>query len=410
MKRIAVVFLALFTGLVASQPLYAQAAWLVGTWASSPVEYPAGNAGKYDLTLREIVHVSAGSPEFTAVTLSNEFGKEPLTIGAVTLAQRTTGSTVDATVPVTFEGKSSVVIPPGERVISDEVHFAFPAKSDLAVSIFVPKQEISHVSGHSLSSTTNFVALGDQTAAHELTDSKTMKPWLFLTEVGIDTATQSSILCFGDSITDGAHSTPDTNQRWPDLLYTRLSKEKRTSYFTVLNEGISGNRILRERAGPSAINRFDRDILNLDGPSSSGRRYVIFMEGINDIGHAYDPNPKVTAEQKRKDSVTAEELIAADRLLIARAHAHGLKIIGGTLTPYVGAKYQSAEGEKVREKLNEWIRTGGEFDGVVDFDKATQDPAHPLQFNPAYDSGDHLHPNDAGYQRMADAVDLALFK
>ena len=186
--------------------------------------------------------------------------------------------------------------------------------------------------------------------------------------------------------------------RWPDVLARRLQADKKTAHFAVLNEGIGGNRLLHDVTGPNALARFDRDVLD-----QSGVKYLIILEGINDIGHAYDP-------QKPYDVITAEQLEMALTQLIDRAHAHGIKVIGATLTPYVGAKYQSAEGEKVREAENDFILHSGKFDGVVDFAKATADPADPTRFAASAGSADNLHPGDSGYQTMGDSIDLKLFK
>ena len=200
-------------------------------------------------------------------------------------------------------------------------------------------------------------------------------------------------MTFGDSITDGARSTLDMNSRWPDYLARRLAARKKGKPVGVLNAGISGNQVLGDGAGVSALARFDRDVL-----MQTGVTHVIVMEGINDIGIARsNPTP------------SADDLIAGHRQLIARAHARVLKVYGATLTPFEGAAYWSAEGEAKRQALNQWIRTSGEYDGVIDFDQVTRDPAAPTKFLPAYDSGDHLHPGDAGYKAMGEAVDLKLF-
>ena len=204
-------------------------------------------------------------------------------------------------------------------------------------------------------------------------------------------------MTFGDSITDGALSAPDANRRWPDDLFQRLHADKKTANLSILNEGISGNRLLYDGAGPNAVARFDRDLL-----AQSGVKYLIVLEAINDIGRipkAGDP----------ESTVTAANLIFAYSQMITRAHQYGIKVYGATLTPYVGAKYASAAGEQVREAVNQWIRTPGNFDGVIDFDKATQDPANPTVFSSTADSGDHLHPADAGYKVMSDSIDLKLF-
>jgi lysophospholipase L1-like esterase len=218
-----------------------------------------------------------------------------------------------------------------------------------------------------------------------------------LKSISVSTPSRGAVLCFGDSITDGAHSTADTNQRWPDDLAKRLAGNPATATLSVMNVGIGGNRIVRFGTGPSAVDRFDHDVLELPNV-----KYMILLEGINDIGHSYDPKHPY-------DHITAAELIAADRLLIARAHANGIEIFGATLTPYRPSGYSSPAGELVRAALNQWIRTSGEFDGVIDFDTATGDPANPTSYLPAYDSGDHLHPNDAGMKAMADSIDLSLF-
>jgi len=197
-------------------------------------------------------------------------------------------------------------------------------------------------------------------------------------------ASSASIVCLGDSITDGALSTRDANSRWPDLLARRLQGGKKTKDLGVLNQGIGGNRVLHDGTGPSALARFDRDVI-----AQAGVRYLVIMEGINDIGAAANPNQPHD---------------------VVRAHAHGIKVIGATLTPYVGAKYASPAGESMREALNAWIRTSKQLDGVIDFEKATRDPASPNTFGAFADSGDHLHPKDAGYKAMADSIDLRLFE
>ena len=207
----------------------------------------------------------------------------------------------------------------------------------------------------------------------------------------------ASIVAFGDSITDGALSTRDANARWPDDLARRLQANKKTANLGILNQGIGGNRILHDVTGPNALARFDRDVL-----AQAGVKYLIILESINDIGHAQDP-------VKPYDVVTAEDLIVGLRQLATRAHTHGIKVYGATLTPYVGAKYASPAGEAMRQAVNKWIRTTNQLDGFIDFDKATQDPPTPTVFSPAADSGDHLHPADAGYKIMADSIDLSLF-
>ena len=226
----------------------------------------------------------------------------------------------------------------------------------------------------------------------------TFSSWFFLKAVDVLTPSDTAaVVAFGDSITDGAKSTPDTNARWPDVLARRFAADKKLKTLAVLNEGIGGNRLLHDNTGPSALARFDRDVL-----SRPGVRFLILMEGINDIGHATDPNGPY-------DVVTAQDLIQALAILAERAHTHGIKVLGATLTPYTGAKYQSPAGEAMRQAVNQWIRTTIQLDGFIDFDKATQDHSNPAIFSSAADSGDHLHPSDAGYKAMGESIPLKLF-
>jgi lysophospholipase L1-like esterase len=205
-------------------------------------------------------------------------------------------------------------------------------------------------------------------------------------------------VAFGDSITDGARATDNLNHRWPDILAARLHNNPATANLSVLNEGIGGNCVLINRVGPSALARFDRDVI-----AQSGVRYVIVLESINDIGRLNEPN-------QPDYHLTAEDLEQGLSQLAARAHEHGIKVIGATITPYRGAAYATDKGEKIRQAVNTWILTSGVFDGAIDFDKATRAPDHPLAFASRYDSGDHLHPKDAGYTAMADSIDLSLFQ
>jgi len=384
--------------LLASAAARAQMGYTIGTWGTSPVAVAAGASGKEDVTLREVAHVSVRVGQFITITLSNEFGTDPLTIGEASVAKRTSADGIETPVPVLFAGKPSVIIPPGARVTSDEIDLASPPLSDLSVSLFIPAQKMTTATQHNYADATNYSAPGNQVSAKTLTDAKETASWRYLRGIDASTAIGSTIVCLGDSITDGTHSTKDTNQRWPDLLAARLQANKATAALGIVNEGIGGNRILNDVAGPSAIARLDRDVFN-----NQDAHYLVVLEGINDIGHAYDPN-------KPYDKVTADDLIAGYHLIILRAHEHGMKVYGATLTPYGGAKYASPAGEKVREALNDWIRTTEELDGVIDFDKATHDPANPTQYLPAYDSGDHLHPNDAGMKAMAGSIDLKLFE
>ena len=373
----------------------------VGTWAASPlgVANDKGEFGATDTTYREIVHVSLGGP-LVRVALSNEFGTDPLTIAAAHVALRGKADDIQLTSAnaLTFGGKTSVVIPPGGTVVSDEASVSLKPFADLAVSIFVPAQPMRMVSMHSFANQTSYASDGNEAGKASLTAPRAIVTWPFLKSVAVRVpAADAAVVCFGDSITDGSSSTRDANERWPDLLAKRLSGNKGTKRLGVLNQGIGGNRVLHDGNGPNALARFDRDVL-----AQPSARYVVLLEGINDIGAATGPNPH--------EPVTADELIQGLGVLAARAHQRGLTVIGATLTPFTGAFYQSDAGEAMRQTVNAWVRTTKELDGVVDFDRATQDPAHPERFSSEADSGDHLHPKDGGYRRMADAFDLKMFE
>jgi lysophospholipase L1-like esterase len=381
-----------------------------GAVSATPADANTTVAGA-GVTLREFVHVSVGGSS-VRVQLSNEFGAEALTISAAEIAIRDVGSKAKASavvaaseVPLTFEGRPSVVIPAGAMVVSDAAALRVKPLSDVAVSLFVPTQPMTVRSAHGSAYQTNYRVDGNAVASAELAGAggeapKTFASWDFLKGVDVKAdADAASIVAFGDSITDGAHSTPDTNSRWPDVLAARLAANKKTAKLGVLNQGIGGNRVLQDGTGPSALARFDRDVL-----AQAGVKYLILLESINDIGNAANPKPA-----NRHEIATAQDLIDGITQMARRAHTHGIQVIGATLTPYVGAGYQSPEGEAMRQAINTWIRTTKELDGVVDFDKATDDPDHAGMFLPEYDSGDHLHPKDAGYKAMGNAIDLKLF-
>lgn len=378
----------------------------VGAWAAAP--FAAKNSPKFGKsdggqgsTLREIVHLTMGGSS-VRIVFTNEFGREPLAINAATVAQGAADGAVSGTpAPLMFGGMPSIIIPAGAMAVSDPVKMKVSAFEDLAISFYLPDQEIAALSSHGSANQTNYRAEGNAVSAPTLTGAKPFYSWEFIKGVNVAAGpTSAAIVAFGDSITDGAHSTRDANTRWPDELARRLQASKLTAHLSVLNEGIGGNRILHDVTGPSALARFDRDVIAQDGV-----KYLIILESINDIGRTTLPNPALGNE-----AITADELIQGMKQMIDRAHAHGIRVFGATLTPYEGAKYMDANGETMREAVNEFIRHGGKFDGVIDFDKATLDAAHPHKFLPAYDSGDNLHPNDAGYKAMGDSIDLKLFR
>jgi lysophospholipase L1-like esterase len=366
---------------------------------SSPTRPAAFIYGAADSTLREIVHISIGGPQ-VRVVFTNEFGADSLTIGSAHVAVSQGGSTINlvSASGLTFGGRTMVTIPPGAIIVSDPAQVNVPAGSDLAVSFFLPAQSIEQLSQHGYADQTSYAAPSNVVGAKTLDSASEIHSWPFVKEVDVKApARAGAIVTFGDSITDGAYATQNANARWPDELARRLLANPKTADLGVLNEGIGGNRILHDNTGPSALARFDRDCLTL-----SGVKYVVILEAINDIGHAYDPG-------RAYDVVSADDLITGYLQMTERAHTHGIKVYFATLTPYTGAKYMSPAGEEVRQALNKWIRTSKQIDGFIDFDKVTQDPANPAMFLPAYDHGDHLHPGDAGYKAMGDAIDLNLF-
>jgi lysophospholipase L1-like esterase len=331
------------------------------------------------------------------ITLFNAFGSQPLEVGAAHIAIRAKGSEIVAGSDraLSFNGKPGCPVGPGMVILSDPVDLNVAPVTDLAVSLFFPG-ETGPPTSHGTGLHTTYVKDGDVTGQAAMADAATTQSYYWLEGVEVlAPAGASLVVAFGDSITDGARSTSETNHSWPALLAARLAAQKATANIAVGNMGIGGNRVLRDVTGASALARFDRDVL-----SQPGVKWVMVLEGINDIGHG----ATTPAEM-----VTADELIAGHKQLIERAHTHGIQAIGCTLTPFEGASYSRENGEAIREALNTWIRTSGAYDAVVDFEAATRDPNNPKRIRADFDPGDHLHPNDAGYQAMANAVDLSLF-
>jgi lysophospholipase L1-like esterase len=386
---------------MASQVQAAEGRW-VGSWAASPampMAAPANNPARgtpsfNNQTITQVVRLSAGGQRLR-VRLSNEYGPKPLKVGAVRVALLgADGAVVQGSErPVNFSGAAATSIPQGAPMVSDPVALATKPLARLRVSLYLPADSngcTCHMSGQELVS----VVPGDATAAPPPAKGPDSYR-AFLTEVDVESAApvRPVIVTFGDSITDGYKSTDGADRRWPDRLAERLSAAK--TPFAVANAGIGGNRVLTEQLpifGQNALSRFDRDVLSVPGVT-----HVTVLEGVNDLGMT-------------KPTPAAADVIAGYRQLIERAHAHKLKIIGATILPYGGAGYFSAAGEAERQKINAWIRTGRAFDGVIDFDAAIRDPAKPERMRADLQSGDWLHPNDAGYRVMGDAVDLGLFR
>ncbi len=404
------------TGLLAAAGLLAQTHW-VGTWGAAPATQSDEAAMKTqkllfdNQTVREIVHTTLGG-ETVRVRLSNAFGAVPVEIGAAHLAVRKAGASIDPASDreLKFGGRSRVEIPAGAVVLSDPIAVKVPELSDVAISLYLPGK-VMGAGVHYSSQQTSYIAKGNVTGAATLENPETFTSWVFLTGLEVQApATAGSIVTFGDSITDGARSSVDGNHRWPDMLASRLAARKGGTKFGVVNMGIGGNRILHEgmaskrpQFGINALARFDADVL-----AQPGVKYLVILEGINDIGHAGSSAPA-------SETVTADDIIVGMKQMIERAHEKGIKVIGCTITPFEGPAnitrgYWTPEKAKVRDAVNEWIRSGKGYDGFIDFDKAVRDPANPTKVLPAFDSGDQLHPSDAGYDAMGKAIDLALFR
>lgn len=372
----------------------------VGTWSASPhaAASPVRINGQ---TLRQLVRTSVGG-ERLRVRFSNAYGTSDVVIGAAHVATSAGGTAILAGSDRTlrFNGSPTITIPAGALVVSDAVTLDAPALGDLAVSLYLPGN-VAAATQHEVALQTNYLSMpGDFTGAITFTATPTQS-YYFLTAVEVRASENArAIVTIGDSVTDGFASTPDTNQRWPNLLAERLQTRHGTSDVSVLNAGIIGNRILHDLVGTGALARFDRDVL-----AQTGASYLIVLQGNADIlipGLIGAPAEEVTAEQ----------IIQGHRQIINRAHAMGLRVYGGTLNPVEGYPFPgfwTAAMEAKRQAVNRWIRTGNAYDAVIDFDRVLRDPAHLTRLLPAYDSGDHVHPNDVGYRVMANAIDLSLF-
>lgn len=389
----------------------------VGTWSATPALPPPLNSGFAppfatgfnNQTIRNIVHTSVGGSA-VRLRLTNTFGTQPVTFNAVDVGIEQSGATLVAgsNHAVTFGGSASIMIPAGAEALSDPVPLTVPSDKNLAVSLFTASTT-GTPTAHVFAAQTNYVASGNFAAAEGGgAFTATATSWYFLdgVDVLVSPSIKGAVVALGDSITDGTASTVNANRRWPNDLARRFLAGPPGLVMSVVDEGFGGNRVLNDSAcfGVNAVARLDRDVL-----TQTRVRDVILLEGINDIGFSAAPPSPFSVCFAPATDVSAAQIIAGYRQIIAQAHAKGLKVFGGTLTPFKGAFYWSPAGEAKREAVNNFIKTSGEFDGVIDFAAATADPSNPLMFAPQFDSGDHLHPNDAGYQAMANAIDLSLF-
>ena len=380
----------------------------IATWATAQQIPEPQNALPAEAwqgtTIRQIVRLSVGGSRLR-VRLSNAFGTAPLHLTAVHVARAVSPGAprivAGSDRALTFAGQADVVIPAGADYLSDPVALAVPALSSLAISLRADGPP-ARQTGHPGSRATTYIATGDQLAASDLPDAGKVDHWVVDSAVEVAApAAAAAVVAFGDSITDGHGATTNGDDRWPDRLADRLQASPATRFIAVLNLGIGGNRLLLDGLGPNALARFDRDVL-----SQPGVRWLIVLEGVNDLGTAFREAPLPAAAHQ----ALVAHILAAYAQMIARAHAHGIAAIGATILPYSGSVYYhpDAAAEADRQAINAWIRHN--FDSLVDFDAVTRDPAHPERLRPDYDSGDHLHPSPAGYKAMADSIPLALFR
>jgi len=373
----------------------------IGTWTTAqqlvePRNMPP-EPGLTNNTLRQIVHVSIGGDSLR-VRFSNEFSTRPVTIKTAHIAVSAGGGAIvpETDQVLTFNGEKEVTMEPGTAVRSDPFGFALEPLGNVAITIYFSDTS-PDVTGHPGSRTTSYLLAGNAVSDVEFTGASQTDHWYVIDAIDVvSEESPGAVAVLGNSITDGRGSGTNKQNRWPDELARRLQKNPETRQVAVLNQGIGGNCVLRDCLGPAAVSRFERDVLN-----AIGVRWLIVLEGINDIGQTR--NAEAAAQ-------VADNLIAAYQKMIERAHSAGIRVYGGTLMPVGGSFYDAPFREKARNRVNKWIRNSGQFDAVIDFDEALRDPDNPRQLLPAADTGDHLHPNETGHQLMAETVDLRLFE
>ena len=387
----------------------AQSEMWVGSWAAAQqIPEPENSLSAVDMTgmtMREIVHLSIGGTTLR-VHLSNAFGTEPLHFTSVHIARPLSAASAAINPAsdraLTFSGKTDVTVPAGAEYISDPIAYPVTALSNLAVTFHLDKAPAQET-GHPGSRSTTYYMHGDAVSSPDMAGAKTVDNWYQISGIDVEAPVDAaSIVVLGDSITGGHASTTNGNDRWTDMLAEQLQGSAATRDIGVLNLGIGGNHLLTDGLGPNALARFDRDVL-----AQPGVRWLIVFEGVNDLG-GLTRNGEVPAAEH---ALLVQRILGAYQQIITRAHTHGIRVIGATITPYMGSDYYhpGPANEADRQAINAWIRASGYFDAVVDFDKVMRDPKQPDRLLPAYDCGDHLHPGPAGYRVMGEAVPLSLF-
>ncbi len=368
----------------------------VGTWSTAPQLVEPNNnppsPGLSHNTLRQIVRVSLGG-DTLRMRFSNEFSTSPVTLNKVHLALSLGQGAIEAATDrvLLFNGKPTVTMEPGAAATSDPLPFSLPPRTDVAITIHFAETS-ADVTGHPGSRTTSYLLAGDQTSRTDFSGAVRTDHWYVIHTIDVKAPDSSAaIVLLGDSITDGRGSGTNKQNRWPDELARRLQEHSPTQQVAVLNQGIGGNCVLGSCLGPSALNRFERDVL-----AQSSVRWLIILHGINDIGGA-------------QGTGVSSKLISAYTQMIHSAHAHGILVYAATLLPMGGSSYDTPAHEAERQSVNQWIRRSGLFDAVIDLDRALRSPADTLRLRPEADTGDHLHPNETGHRLMAEAVDLQLF-